>query len=39
MSFYRRKGFIVIICAGKKLPMDQYSDYYSEDKYLYEISR
>ncbi len=37
ISFYRRKGFIVIICAGKKLSMDQYSDYYSEDKYLYDL--
>ena len=34
LSFYRRKGFIVIICASKTINLKQYSENDSEDKYL-----
>ena len=38
ISFYRRKGFIVIVCAGKKLLMEQYNDYFTEDKYMFDLT-
>ena len=34
LSFHRRRGLIVIICAGKKLNVEQYSEIDSEDKYM-----
>ena len=34
LSFYRRRGLIVIICASKKINIKQYSESDSEDKYL-----
>ena len=34
ISFYRRRGFIVITCASKKLNIDQYNEFDSEDKYM-----
>ena len=34
ISFYRRKGFIIIICASKKINMEEYSEFDTEDKYM-----
>ena len=34
LSFYRKKGLIVIICASKKINIKQFSETDSEDKYL-----
>ena len=34
ISFYRRRGFIVITCASKKLNMEQYNELDHEDKYM-----
>ena len=38
ISFYRRKGLIVIICASKRINMEQYNDLDTEDKYLNNLS-
>ena len=34
ISYYRRRGFIIIICASKIINMEQYSFFDSEDKYM-----
>ena len=38
ISIYRRKGFIVIICAGRKINIEQYSDIDNEDKYMNDLT-
>ena len=38
LSFYRRRGFNVIICAGKKLSIEQYTDNDTEDKYMMNLT-
>ena len=38
IPLYRRKGFIVIICAGRKINMEQYSDMDHEDKYMNDLT-
>ena len=38
LSFYRRKGYIIIICAGKRLNIEEYSDSDSEDKYMINLT-
>ena len=38
LSYYRRRGFIVIICAGKRLSIEQYTDNDTEDKYMINLT-
>ena len=38
ISLYRKKGFIVIICAGRKINMDTYNFNDSEDKYMNDLT-
>ena len=38
LSLYRKKGFIVIICAGRKINMDTYNFNDAEDKYLNDLT-
>jgi len=38
ISFYRRRGFIVIICASRKISMEQYCDYDPEEKYMNDLT-
>ena len=38
ISFYRRKGFIVIICASRKISIEQYCDYDPEEKYMNDLT-
>ena len=38
ISLYRRKGFIIIICAGRKINIEQYSDMDNEDKYMNDLT-
>ena len=34
ISFYRRRGYIIIICASKKINMDIYDEFNNEEKYM-----
>ena len=38
ISSYRRKGFIVIICASKKISMEFYNDSDTEEKYMNDLT-
>ena len=38
ISLYRRKGFIIIVCASKRINMEQYSDFDHEDKYMNDLT-
>ena len=38
ISFYRRRGFIVIICASRKISMEQYCDNDPEEKYMNDLT-
>ena len=38
ISLYRKKGFIVIICAGRKVNMETYNFYDDEDKYMNDLT-
>ena len=38
IAFYRRKGFMVIMCASKKINMEQYSEFDTEDKYMNDLT-
>ena len=38
ISSIRRKGYIIIICATKKLNIEFYNDYDSEDKYMFNLT-
>ena len=38
ISLYRRKGFIVIICASKRISIDQYSEHDPEEKYMVNLT-
>ena len=37
IAFYRRKGFMVIMCASKKINMEQYSEFVTEYEKLYSL--
>jgi magnesium-transporting ATPase (P-type) len=38
ISYYRRKGFIIIICASKLINVDEYNDYHDYEYYLNNLS-
>ncbi len=38
LSYYRRNGFIIIICASKLINIDEYNDFYDYEYYLNNLS-